>query len=278
MRSAYAPSKSENQGRPKSWRDVLPIHPAAELFPMMSRDELCELAADIKANTLQMPIVMWSSDPSFKSGSYINEQAVPKNLYLLDGRNRLDSLELNGVKLVTDNGKFDWFALQSEAVGGLMHVSNKDDPYAYVVSVNIRRRHLTQEQKRELIEKLLKAKPETSNLQIAKQVKADDKTVAKVRTELEATSEIPKLIKTVGKDGKSRPARQKRATEKVTRSLNGSAPTSDMGATTAPKPDTFAASAKALSEFKYACDHWLPKMVPEHRSEAVKFVAGLVSS
>ena len=96
---------------------------------------------------------------------------------------------------------------------------------------------------------MLKAKPELSNLQIAKQVKRSDKTVTKVRTELEATSEIPKLTKTVGKDGKSRPVRKKQATDKVTRSLNGSAPTSDMAA----KPDTFAASAKALSEFKYAC-------------------------
>jgi hypothetical protein len=24
----------------KSWRDILPVHPAADLFPMMSRDEL----------------------------------------------------------------------------------------------------------------------------------------------------------------------------------------------------------------------------------------------
>jgi hypothetical protein len=51
----------------------------------------------------------------------------------------------------------------------------------------------------------LKAKPEASNATVAKQVKADDKTVAKVRRKLESTSEIPKLKKTVGADGKSRP-------------------------------------------------------------------------
>ena len=28
---------------PKSWRDVLPVHPAAELFPMMSEPELKEV-------------------------------------------------------------------------------------------------------------------------------------------------------------------------------------------------------------------------------------------
>ena len=91
---------------------------------------------------------------------------------------------------------------------GLPHREPCTDPYTYVISANIQRRHLTSEQKRELIEKLLKAKPEQSNNQIAKQVKVNDKTVAKVRTGLEATSEIPKLKKTIGKDGKERPARK----------------------------------------------------------------------
>jgi hypothetical protein len=79
------------------------------------------------------------------------------------------------------------------------------EPYDYVISANLHRRHLTSELKRELIEKVLKAKPEASNATVAKQVKANDKTVAKVRRKLESTSEIPKLNKTVGADGKSRP-------------------------------------------------------------------------
>ena len=33
----------------QSWRDILPIHPAAALFPRMSRDELRELGEDILA-------------------------------------------------------------------------------------------------------------------------------------------------------------------------------------------------------------------------------------
>jgi hypothetical protein len=67
---------------------------------------------------------------------------------------------------------------------------------------------LLDRQKRDLITKLLKASSEASKLTIAKQVKADDKTVAKVRRRLEATSEIPKLEKTVGADGKSRGRRR----------------------------------------------------------------------
>ena len=48
-----------------------------------------------------------------------------------------------------------------------------------------------------------------SNATVAKQTMADDKTVAKVRRKLEATSEIPRLEKTTGRDGRSRPATTK---------------------------------------------------------------------
>ena len=71
------------------------------------------------------------------------------------------------------------------------------DPYAWVVSANIRRRHLTGEQKRDIIAKLLKATPDKSNNAIAKTIGVDDKTVGKVRDEM------------VGRSGSrtSRPAR-----------------------------------------------------------------------
>jgi hypothetical protein len=72
----------------------------------------------------------------------------------------------------------------------------------------LHRRHLSQEQKRELIEKLLKAKPAQSNNVTAKLAKVSDKTVARVRGKLEATSEIPKLDTRAGADGRTRPASQ----------------------------------------------------------------------
>jgi len=68
-----------------SWRDVLPIHPAAELFPRLSPDELKTLGEDIKANGLQVPIVVRV------------EKLGDEWIYqLLDGRNRLDAIELVG--------------------------------------------------------------------------------------------------------------------------------------------------------------------------------------
>jgi hypothetical protein len=42
----------------KSWRDVLPIHPAAELFPLMSPGELRALGEDIKTNKLHEPVAL----------------------------------------------------------------------------------------------------------------------------------------------------------------------------------------------------------------------------
>jgi hypothetical protein len=65
-----------------SWRDHLKIHPAAELFPRMSEDELRTLAADIKRNGLQTPITVMV-DRAGNNGEWCYQ--------LLDGRNRLDA-------------------------------------------------------------------------------------------------------------------------------------------------------------------------------------------
>ena len=54
--AADSPSKPQSQNlqaRTTSWRDRLKIHPAAELFPLMSADELRELGEDIKKNGLR---------------------------------------------------------------------------------------------------------------------------------------------------------------------------------------------------------------------------------
>jgi hypothetical protein len=194
-----------------SWRDILPVHPAAYLFPLMSEAELRELGNDIKKNGLQIPIVVWISK---EDAVHPRRHREPKRFSLLDGRNRLDAMELAGIKFKLEwRHKFGCWVLEMPINAALIDIAH-GDPYEFVISANIHRRHLAGDQKLGLIAKVLKAKPEASNNSIAKQVKADDKTVAKVRRELEATSEIPKLEKTVGADGKVRkqPAKKMRRT------------------------------------------------------------------
>jgi hypothetical protein len=170
----------ENTTERQSWRDVLPVHPAASLFPLMGADELRELADDIKKNGLRELVAVYR-DPVIGD-------------CLLDGRNRLDAFELNDwVEGKRSHGR----PSKREPVPcGFQRVGTyaKFDPYGcYVLSKNVHRRHLTAEQRRDLIAKLLKANPAASNLQIAKQTKTSDKTIGKVRAELEARSEIPNV-------------------------------------------------------------------------------------
>ena len=161
----------------KPWRDVLPVHAAADLFPLLSKGELEELSRDIKENGLRQRC------------HTIDENG---RTVLLDGRNRLDALEHIGEKITLDNS-------------GIFEQLPADvDPYAFVISANIHRRHLTREETRDLIGKLLKATPEKSNRQIAETAKASHVTVGAVRAEMESTGQIDQLIKTVGKDGKAR--------------------------------------------------------------------------
>jgi ParB-like chromosome segregation protein Spo0J len=81
--------------------------------------------------------------------------------------------------------------------------------------LNVLRRHLSREQVRDLIGDQLRETPEWSNNRIAGALGVDDKTVAGVRSALAATSEIPKLDRVVGADGKSRPAKQGRRKRKT---------------------------------------------------------------
>jgi ParB-like chromosome segregation protein Spo0J len=145
----------------------LAFHPLADIFPLMEGDEFELLVADIKMNGLIEPIIMFDDQ-------------------ILDGRNRFRACRAAGV--VPTYRPFQG-----------------DDPSAFVISVNLRRRHLTHEQKRAVIAKYLATAFEQSDRQIAKTVGVSDKTVGSVRADLEATAEIPQLKKTVGADGRARP-------------------------------------------------------------------------
>jgi site-specific DNA-methyltransferase (adenine-specific) len=72
-------------------------------------------------------------------------------------------------------------------------------------ALNLARRQLTQEQKREIVIDQLRETPGRSNNWVGKQLGAHHATVAAVRASLESTCQIDKLERTMGADGKSRP-------------------------------------------------------------------------
>lgn len=85
-------------------------------------------------------------------------------------------------------------------LAGLTDDEKRD--HAYIL--NLVRRRLNQQQMRELIAAELRRTPELSDNWLAQILGTTDKTVAGVREELIATSEIPKLDALKGKDGKYR--------------------------------------------------------------------------
>jgi hypothetical protein len=143
-------------------------HPLSERFPQILPEDFDKLAADIKLHGLHQPIVLYQGK-------------------ILDGNNRYRACE--------EAGRKPTFA-----------DFNGDDAQArnFVISANIHRRHLSPEQRREIIASLLKDNPGQSNRQIAEIAKVSHHTVEPVRAEMEATGQIAQLGKTTGADGKTR--------------------------------------------------------------------------
>jgi hypothetical protein len=180
----------------RKWRDVLTIHPAAELFPRMTPDELRALGEDIKKNGQRQPIAIIERARRRPDGTlHVNDPPLQE---VLDGISRLDAMEAAGIAVIGKDGQLHKQVLRTVVD------TDEVDPVTYVVSVNIHRRHLNREQKRDLIAKLLKATPGKSDRQIAETVKASPTTVGSVRAEMESTVQVGQLDKRVGKDGKVR--------------------------------------------------------------------------
>jgi len=146
-------------------------HPLAMLFPPMEGKELDELVKDISENGQREPITLYEGK-------------------VLDGRNRYAACQKLGIKPLTKEYE-------------------DDHPKEYVISMNIRRRHLTAEQKRALIAELLNENPAASDRQIASRVGVDHKTVADVRGELVARGEIPHAATRTDTRGRQQSATKK---------------------------------------------------------------------
>jgi ParB-like chromosome segregation protein Spo0J len=98
---------------------TLQPHPAAELFPMMSEFDLFAMVADIKANGQREPIILHEG-------------------MILDGRNRYAACQKLGIEPET----MDW--------------AGRGDPVAFVISLNLHRRHLSESQRAMVAARLAK--------------------------------------------------------------------------------------------------------------------------
>jgi hypothetical protein len=188
---------------PFNWRALLPIHPAAELFPLMAEAELRETAEGIWINGLRLPVVTWSA----------KEDDDPQ---LIDGRNRLDALARHGLLYETSDHHIglknwtgtEWAKLSGERIKFEHNVGC--DPYALAMELNVHRRHLNTEQKRDLIAELIKANPEKSNKQIADQAGVVSyPTVTKVREALEESGDVEKFTTSIDTKGRRQPRKKK---------------------------------------------------------------------
>jgi len=104
-------------------------HELANIFPMMSEEDIRSLAVDIKNNGQQESIIVYEDK-------------------ILDGRNRFKACQLAEVLPIYENYK-------------------GDDPLSFVISLNLKRRHLSESQKAMVAQSIANrvvGKPNSANL------------------------------------------------------------------------------------------------------------------
>ena len=148
-----------------------------QVMPPLSDEEYQALKEDMAENGVQVPVV----------------QDAEGNI--IDGHYRVRAHQ----ELVAEGRVAG--GLPTEVRSSL----TEDDKRDLAWRLNMQRRHLSSEQKREAIERKLQESPEWASNRIAKLLGVDDKTVRFMRVMLEGSKKIPKVNKIVGADGKEYP-------------------------------------------------------------------------
>jgi len=144
-----------------------------QVMPRLTPDEYADLEASIVRDGVLVPIIV-------SSGGEI-----------VDGHHRAEIARKHGIVCAEVVKSGDATELRT---------------FAY--SLNLNRRHLTREQKRDLIADSLRADPQLSNREHAGRTGASHPTVAGVRNELEADERLESFTSRTSADGRERPASQ----------------------------------------------------------------------
>jgi ParB-like chromosome segregation protein Spo0J len=152
---------------------LLPFHKLATMFPPMSDDEFFGLVKDIEKNGQRQDIDIWNGE-------------------IIEGVHRAKACQQLGIEPRYHERRFE----------------SEEGARAYVISLNIQRRHLSAEQKREMIAKL--ADWSRSDRAIADEFKTNRNTAGRVRKEVEKKSGVTVVTpeKRIGKDGKKQLAKK----------------------------------------------------------------------
>ena len=154
-----------------------PRYEAVLKLPPLAYDQFLALRDNIAVNGVLVPIIVDSNGPRRKviDGNY--RQAIAAEL------------------------SYDCPEIVHEGL-------TEDEKRTMARALNLARRQLTQEQKRQLVADQLRETPERSNRWVGKQLGVHHATVAAVRGEMESTGQIIQCAKRLGEDGRVQPARR----------------------------------------------------------------------
>jgi hypothetical protein len=131
--------------------EELQPHPLCEAFPKLSPSELRDLANDIRAKGLQVPIVVYDGK-------------------ILDGWHRYQ-------------------ACLTENVEPAFQDYEGDDPISFVMSMNMHRRHMLKQDQRRVAKLIIGMHPERSDRSVAKDTGLHHTTIPAIRAEVQEEQE-----------------------------------------------------------------------------------------
>ena len=183
------PAQPGHKGKPKeARRGFSPPHPKKDrrvtvepwkqngLLPPLSPAEFAELKESIRRTGVLVSIV------------------VDADGGIIDGEHRERACKELGIFCPREVWEF----------------SSNAEKCQMAISLNVKRRHFTVKQRREVIAAYLRVDPAINDNELGEIVGVSKNTVAAVRAELESTCQIDKLEQRRGRDGKDRPAKYRR--------------------------------------------------------------------